>query len=499
MKLPVSKEQKVIFNLIATLVQDCIALDDYKRQVMTSYRKEEEIDEWNRIEAFLRPYHEELMDAVTDGMSTESADTICEWCRTGKGVLTYTSTLSQIDRFIDYDLVFDVWEGEDFESLNDNNAQVLVELKDRNTATRTISHTRKTAYKWKDPFEDCLRNVFVIQRMHLWEDGIGLYRVRHHMVGGIFPADTKVINFGISPLTNCKTAELMDIEYGSYQNTFGNHVCVFRLKGILNKAELEYAVRNAYHIANIREADFLIMPEMLGYPELCEPQKDGYNLLLRDLVVQHRGSTYPRVILMPTCWHNNQNVLYIYTREGKLLLSQNKQHPFVLKEKEQKYDEHLLFPKNEDGKEDREISILHVQQVGRFAFPICIDYLITPYRNLMVEQLKADFLLCPSYTFGKANFELASFASLEYGVRSIWCNTCSAHSKKEMSVPAYTGTVCLPAIGEINPQLRLVPQSDRCCQPGCLFQVRMPLNCANPEDDRQDLISIQEHFVADAE
>lgn len=499
MKLPVSKEQKVIFNLIATLVQDCIALDDYKRQVTTAYRRKEEIDEWDRIDVFLRPYHEELKDAITDGMSTESATTISEWCKTGKGVLTYTIALSQIDRFIDYDLVFDVWEGETFESLNDNNAQILVELRDHHTATQAKQHIRKTAYKWKDPFEDCLHNVFVIQRMQLWEDGIGLYRVRHYMVGGIFPANTKGINFGVSPLINRKLTEIMDIEYDSYQNSFGNYVCVFRLKEILNKAEIEYAVRNAYHVASLREADVLIMPEMLGYPELSEPQEDGYNLLLRELVTQHRGSTCPRVVLMPTCWHNNQNVLYIYSREGKLLLSQCKQHPFILVEKEQKYEEHLLFQKNEDGKEEREISILHIQQVGRFAFPICIDYLIPSYRSLMVEQLKADFLLCPSYTFGSANFELASFASLEYGVRTIWCNTCSACRKEETVVPTYVGTVCLPAIGEVNPQLRLTPQSDQCCHPGCLFQVCMPLNCANQEDGRQDLRSVQKHFVADAE
>lgn len=502
MKVPVCKEQKRIFNLIADLVQDCIALKDYEKLITACYSTASEEEEYNRVNSFLKGYNSVLQDAVLVGIDDKICVSIREWCKKRNKVLTYKMMLAEIDKHIIYESVFDVWEEQVFESLNDNNESILIELNDFSTKTQWGDRCRKTAYTWSDPFNECLRNVFIVKREALKEEMVESYQVKNYMIQGLFPADTSEVAFGVSPLINTDGSKLMNIEYSHRQSDDGSELCVFSISGILDKDRIRKAVCKAYHLASLNQADILVMPEMLGYPELCDPEEDSeYNLLLRTLVKQHKRSVYPRVILMPTCWHNKENILRVYTRDGKLLLSQRKQHSFKFypEGSREMFSEDLFFEKDINGVEKREICILHIHRVGRIAFPICVDYLNSRFRDILVEDLRAHFLLCPSYTPGNANFELSSTASLEYGVRTVWCNTCSACYKKEGSIPDYVGAICIPSIGTANPLLRLEPKKEQCCQLGCIFKVSIPLNCANQENRREDLIPKYEHVILSAE
>ena len=179
------------------------------------------------------------------------------------------------------------------------------------------------------------------------------------------------------------------------------------------------------------KADIALFPEALGDWRVVS---DDFYRELRD-ALKAENLPMPTLILYPSWWNNKKNELYVKSGSGQLLCIQQKQFPYC----------------SADGViEDlhdvqRVVHVVHIPNLGSFAFPICRDYLEEEYVRMIVQQLRVTFLLCPSYSPHKTQFDNEAPSNNRYGCYTIWCNTCAAYYKdKEEKLPDHIGFVAGP-------------------------------------------------------
>ena len=111
--------------------------------------------------------------------------------------------------------------------------------------------------------------------------------------------------------------------------------------------------------------------------------------------------------------------MVFYSKTGEMVGEQCKQNSFEFNDKGTHYEEDLRdIPK--------EILLIHVPGWGRISFLICVDFLVTDYRDLLVKELRSNLILCPSYSSRTAQFLNSAGSMREFGVKFIWLNSCSA-------------------------------------------------------------------------
>ena len=125
----------------------------------------------------------------------------------------------------------------------------------------------------------------------------------------------------------------------------------------------------------------------------------------------------------------------------------------------------------------KEVSLIHVPGWGRIAIPICIDFLHPEYRDWLVTTLKADILLCPSYSPGEYNFLQSLDSNAGYGAHVVWLNSCSALRNSDTGAPELVGAACAPSVSSESRIIRFIPECKGDCTTGCLFVATIPLNC----------------------
>ncbi len=298
------------------------------------------------------------------------------------------------------------------------------------------------------------------------------YRVRHSFLSRhIFPEGKKRLKIAVCPVGR---ADLLAPERYACDGPAGKQR-LFRINGLKDEAYIHDRCAAAIVRAAEEGADIVIFPEMLGSERLVGPA--FYEETAR--AVKERGGSMPGLILLPTWWHDNKNALFVLDAAGRWLCVQEKQFPFVYtndKTEKNKDGDDLAYC--EDLREiDRTIHMVHIPDVGRFAFPICRDFLETDYAFLMLQQLRATFLLCPSYTLHKKQFDLTAPGAIPYGCYVLWCNTCAAFYDE--AVPAYVGLASGPQELPAGPVDYMRPECGGRCgqqQDACIFLVEISMD-----------------------
>lgn len=211
-------------------------------------------------------------------------------------------------------------------------------------------------------------------------------------------------------------------------------------------------------------------PEMLGVDRLYQEDSCQFNPEIRMLSRVVASDKVPQLIIAPSMWKENRNYVNVYTASGRKLCTQYKQHRYSFPGKDGQCKEDLRGG-------PKEICLIHVPGWGRVVILICIDFLCADYRNLLVSKLKADLLLCPSFSPGEYNFLQSLDAASEYGAYAVWLNTCSALTKSPTEAPEIIGAACTPTVSSESRIRRFHPQCGGNCKSGCLFTVTLPLNC----------------------
>ena len=319
-----------------------------------------------------------------------------------------------------------------------------------------------------------LRNIYYYESGDL-QIGECSYRARHSVlnVPGSNDEENQIqkkqkVTIAVSPLTNQPLApnECSFYDLGTPADPDRRFSVQFRD----STNQLARRILKDIEAAGNEGVDIVIFPEMYGCKEtvtatdaLEDPLPEA-NVLAR--AAKSLGEKLPRLILLPTWWHDHTNDLYVRSSPERVQCVQQKQFPFPCQRKE----DELWYREDLQG-QDHVIHMVHIPGLGRFAFPICRDIIEeTDYVNLMRKTLWATFLLCPSYSPGKTQF-LQRGSTQEFGCYTVWCNACVA-AYSDGRPANYVGFVASPLLSEERITY-FQPQCNGKCGPDgvCLFLI----------------------------
>ena len=376
-----------------------------------------------------------------------------------------------------------------FESLNDNSelTDVIIiprvksipntisidsnsdksEKSEKSEKSDTSDKKTRDDNSWYDSINTHLNNIICIDR-----DKLRGYKIKNAIVSFFDSKDSKDINekdkkeiqkitMGFSPISNKELNELVKIKEFYDRAKVQN---LFDIEMYYSPDELTEKYLNGFSEALEEGLDLYIGPELLGSQELSRTDKIGYNEHFRNKNDNTKG---PYLVVTPSYWNEGKNYISVFYKNGKLIGRQYKQNRFERKTDEKRYYENLTDT-------PREILLIHIPGLGRLVFPICIDLLTTEYRDIMIRELKADYLICPSYSDGTVQFLNESGSARSFGAKVLWLDSCSA-LRVHTDTPKIIGYVSVPVNKpEDVLQTQAFPIEPKCngiCSEKCMFKL----------------------------
>lgn len=458
----------LIFDTIAVLIRLSITLlDDGNVEIIQDDKEVVEIAK-------------EILSSVdkNDDISQKYTDIIKE-CENRKDYYFVRAVICLLDLSVDlldainnYDfntMKISPEKGKSFKGLNSNIDETGIVILPKVKMLKALSKhanangeylPRKNANDWLEDINTRLQYVYYVKMSE-----IEPYKIKNYLFASpVEQEDKDFIRIGMSPILNQKSDELFDINYYYGKTPDGLHQTqLFGIRNILCKELINKKTKLAFKRACAEKCDIFISPEMLGNDELSytdDKISDSFRPKLSN------GFQTPFLTLPPTQWIHQKNVLTLFDKNGEKIGEQHKQNRF-------KYNHD-----NTDWYEDlqasnKEIILIHIEGWGRFAFPICVDFLNEHYRSILTKQLKATFLLCPSFSDGTYNFDLSAANDSEFEVRTIWVNSCSAHKHSVDCV----GEVSVPTCLDRSRRTKIERECNGACTDICLFVVDIPKDC----------------------
>lgn len=290
------------------------------------------------------------------------------------------------------------------------------------------------------------------------------YRALHTVLQRFsFVENKKSLKIALCPVAH---KDLLNT-HSLYKMIDGQEIRCFTVDGLKNTEMVYNRLVATFLEAGSKRADILVFPEMLGDERFLAPEFFS-NV---EQIMRAQGYPMPMLTLLPTWWHDGKNELYVLDASGRVLCKQQKQFPYLyLDDVGDYYVEDLCDP-------ERFIHVVHIPEVGRFAFPICRDYLEDEYLRLMLRELHVTFILCPSYSTSKTQFDLVAPCAEQYGCYTVWVNTCAAYYEQEKP-PSHVGIVAGPQ--DAGEAIKLLsPECDGKCdsnRKSCVFCVGISMD-----------------------
>lgn len=466
------------FNLLAELVSSLKEYPSNYEPDMLTEEAEETLS--SEVMSLLTHWKNKLSNSATFGLSFDAYSDIIAWAKARNSYYSYRALLTTLDCFPGTGLEQEVSKKREdkFFALNDNVKQTGIIIlpkvyKPPTTYIRPASKDRpeetvirKNASEWSDNLNARLNNFY-----YIWTDKLNGFRIGNYVCDFTFAdPSTNEIRIGVAPILNLKLKDILSYDDTiRYKSENGMECQYFDILGVKAPQTILERVQECFRLACEQHVDILMFPEMLGIEDLYNLDCFNFNPVMKELSRQARGHV-PYLTLMPSIWRNNQNYVNVHLSSARRLCTQYKQNKYIFPGSQGKATENLKnIPK--------EISLIHVPGWGRIAIPICIDFLHPEYRDWLVKTLKADILLCPSYSPGEYNFLQSLDSNAGYAVHAVWLNSCSALRNSETGAPELIGAACAPSVSSKSRIARFIPECKGDCTKGCLFVVTLPLNC----------------------
>lgn len=466
-----------VFDLIADLIEKALVCKPYGTDLVITKEMSDELEEKAKTLIF-REYDTEydinsIKSDSRKNISSKIFNGIITSCKEENDFFLYRHVLCQLDLLVNInkligDLDFSALRGNDetksFECLNSNadltGIMIIpkVPAPQQTFCSKNDLGIKDERYRnssfWYDNLNEHFNNIIYIQKSQLEN-----YKISNVVIDAFKGEERDNITIGITPGCNLDLNDLLKVEKGYDKKT---NRFYFRINGYKNEQQLNDIFLKVLEKAKEYDIDILVGSEMLGTPFLCDVNDWGFN----SLYVNEQD--FPRIIVPPSMWKNNTNSISIFYKNGEQIGRQYKQNPFGWRIGERMYMEDLC-------NSPKEILIIHVPGWGRLGFPICKDYIVQEYRDILVKKLKIDFIICPSFSKRIIQFLNASASDREFGVRTIWINSC-AISKQDVSEGVGTVSVPVASIDSFEKSNQIIhPNCDGDCFDGCLFKIKIQL------------------------
>lgn len=477
-----------MYNLLASLLQWLLAKLDTNPTLMEHLQsltaEDDDLCRLNAENLLLTNGIDDRLLFLYNENSTQICENIVNECSRYDDFHVTRWVVILLDHYISWETFADYQDTFPFSSLNSNTEETGLILLPR---VPTIVPTHglvpiKAADRFYPRLNEILSNCYCISQEKLWVNGIR-YQIKNIIYQPkTTPISGSNIKIAYSPLAGCETEKILQINYDStwidghkYDRFTVDGVHPTQIEDIQNRY-LQF-VKTACEIG----ADIACSCEMLCTDDLFALDSAGFNPLLSDLVSGY--SSPPSLILAPTHSRDGKNSLRVYSHIGKCLLTQDKQFSFIYTKDNKKYTENL-------SNREPVIWILHIPNWGRLTFPICKDYLVPEYRDLLIRELKTSLIICPSYSFGSRDFELDLSGGRPYGTVCFWGNSCLS---LEANWCKYVGAVQHITIGKSGNTERFQANCEGKCRQNCIFSINLPLNYASL-DWHNDICCCIEHL-----
>ncbi len=455
-----------LFNLIAVLFSKTLELSNSERKTPIS---KEMSDTYENI---ARSILINIFQGDKMFINTQNFADIINSCEKYNDLIVYRCVLCQLDLLVDinevikaydYNKVYNGTLSKSFDSLNTNASETGITIIPKVTSLTNTIYVKKDnevvdknytdGNYWYDNLNEHFNNIICIKNTAL--NG---YTIKNVIVDLFKDRNREKIVIGVTPCCNAKLDEIMDVVMYCSKETGEQHFCI---KEYYDSKRLTERFINVASKAKSNNVDILIGPEMLGALELCETDDLGFNQNFRNVTDE-----LPYLTVTPSVWVDGKNYLSVYLKSGEQIGKQYKQNSFEFSDSGERFEEDL---KNIP----REILLIHVPGWGRVVFPICVDFLVATYRDLLARELKATLMLCPSYSSGTVQFGNASGSVKDFGTRFVWINSCSA-LRKFTDKPEVIGLVSVPVTSPDNVVSNAIPIKPQCngmCRNDCLFTI----------------------------
>lgn len=164
------------------------------------------------------------------------------------------------------------------------------------------------------------------------------------------------------------------------------------------------------------ESDIVVFPELLGNAETTNFVANKIKSLS-----PAEADKIPSLIILPSYWEKNRNVVTVMDKFGKVICKQNKQNPFRKEFDGVGYLEQI--------NSNLVVNILHFQGIGRIAILVCRDFLTTEYMQQLMRSFKLTLIIVPSFSTGSYDFRRSFDLCAHEDCNVVWINTCAAFIK----------------------------------------------------------------------
>lgn len=164
------------------------------------------------------------------------------------------------------------------------------------------------------------------------------------------------------------------------------------------------------------KSDIVLFPEMLGNKETA-----GFIGRMIKEKKQEEKIEFPSLIILPSYWDKNKNIVSIMDGNGDVICKQYKQNPFRIEYGGSAYLEGIL--------PNRVVNIFHFEGIGRIAILICKDFLTTKYMEQLMRCFKLTLIIVPSFSTGSYDFRQSFDLCAHDDCNVVWINTCASIEK----------------------------------------------------------------------
>lgn len=471
---------RAFFNLIAALISKALGFKDSGQDRRLAENEAQKISSYT--DGIIQKYFTRLFEESGAGLyiSQETVEEILRLFDDGKynNFYVFRSLITKLDSLITEELFYNLFKfnvtkttrayKSYFECLNDNSDEtgilVLPFIHGKQTCFETGSGKRFRRASLRTGLDADLNNIFYIRKADLQG-----YKLNNLVVD--FPLKSEdYVTVAASPSCVCGDKPIKEIKFEEKDGDLNMKFFSVELAdgGKINEVfgkVLDSCARQG-------DIDFALGAEALGTSVLCGENVRAFN----EFILGKMQDGLPQYIIPPSYSNDSDNVIKIFADSGQKLGEQSKQVSYIL----DGYEEDLR-------KSKKEILVLHIKGLGRVCFAICKDF-PSGFQDILTRQIRANLILCPSYSRSSATFQGAAYAAIGHDCRVVWINCCAA-----LLNPSDDNSFIGLAAGNYipTPVYYCKCKAGKKCG-GCYFKIKIPLNAATEDFHNDKPVGIEQ-------